>query len=105
MLASALFIIIADSIIKKESLIKGLTKTLVSPLMLVAYILYFVQIIIAVYIFRHGGELAVYTNLYIVFYSILGVLTGVLFFAEDLSFGQGVGVILALVGASLITLY
>ena len=44
MLASAVLIIIADSIIKKESLSHGFASTLGTPLMIIAYVLYFVQI-------------------------------------------------------------
>jgi hypothetical protein len=104
MLASALLIIIADAIIKKESLVHGFTNTFTSPLMILSYLLYFIQIIIAVYIFRKGGELAIYTNLYIIFYSILGILTGVIIFSEHLSIVHYVGIVFALIGAVLLNL-
>ncbi len=104
MVASALLIVIADSLIKKLSGEGSLAHIVFHPLMLLAYLLYFVQIIIAVYIFMHGGELAIYTNLYIIFYAILGVLSGVLIFSEHLSLVQGVGIIFALTGAVLLNI-
>lgn len=104
MLASAILIIVADAIIKKESLIHGFGSTFLSPLMLLSYFLYFVQIVVAVYIFRKGGELAIYTNLYIIFYSILGIITGVIIFGEHLSFVHYVGILFALVGAILLNI-
>ncbi len=102
--ASALLIIIADTFIKKVSLSGVSSHVLVSPFMLIAYALYFIQILIAVYIFAYGGELAIYANLYIIFYSILGVLFGVLIFNESLSLVQGIGIIFALMGAILINI-
>ena len=104
MLASALLIIIADTIIKKESLAHGLVNSLSTPLMFVAYALYFIQIIIAIYIFKKGGELAIYTNLYIIFYSILGILTGIIVFSEHISLMQSIGIVFALIGAVLLNL-
>jgi len=82
----------------------GFTNTFFSPLMLLAYFLYFIQIVIAIYIFRKGGELAIYTNLYIIFYSILGILTGVVIFSEHISIIQYVGVLFAVIGAILLNL-
>jgi hypothetical protein len=104
MLLSALLIIVADTIIKKVSLLGSIAHTLNQPLMYVAYVLYLIQIGIAVYIFKNGGELAIYTNLYIIFYSILGILSGVLIFSEHLSLVQGIGIIFALTGAILLNI-
>ena len=105
MVISALLIVIADTLIKKVSTLGALPHLLLSPLMLVAYALYFIQIVIAAYIFIHGGELAIYTNLYIIFYSIMGVLSGVLIFSEHLSLIQGIGIIFALTGAVLLNIH
>ena len=104
MLSSAVLIIVADAIIKKESLIHGFGNTFLSPLMFLSYFLYFIQIVIAVYIFRKGGELAIYTNLYIIFYSILGIITGVIIFGEHLSTIHYIGILFALTGAVLLNL-
>lgn len=97
---SALTVIVGDSIIKKVST-GTILLTLRDPLMLVAYLLYFVQIVCAIYIFIYKGELAIYANYYIVFYSILGIIFGILFFREHLNAIQMLGVVLALVGAVL----
>jgi len=104
MLASAVLIIIADTIIKKESISHEFLKSFSSPLMILAYFLYFIQIVIAIYIFKKGGELAIYTNLYIIFYSILGIIAGVLIFSEHISLLQGIGIVFALIGAVLLNL-
>lgn len=101
---SALLIIVADSIIKKESLSHGILGSIKTPLMFLAYFLYFVQIVIAILIFRKGGELAIYTNLYIIFYSIMGILAGVLVFSEHISIIQYIGIVFALIGAVLLNL-
>jgi drug/metabolite transporter (DMT)-like permease len=70
--------------------------------MIAILVFYFVQILIAIYIFVNQGELAVYGNIFIVFYSIMMVLMGVFFFKEQLTLLQGVGIILALSGALLL---
>ena len=97
---SALTVIIGDSIVKKIS-IGDFWSVLRDPWMLLVYLLYFLQIAFAVYIFIYKGELAVYANMYIVFYSILGIIFGVMFFKEGLSSIQFSGIILALIGAAL----
>jgi drug/metabolite transporter (DMT)-like permease len=97
---SALTVIVGDSIIKKISA-GTITQTLKDPLMLTVYVLYFAQIVFAIYIFLYKGELAIYANYYIIFYSILGILSGVLFFKEHLNAVQLVGIGLAMVAAVL----
>ncbi len=104
MTISALLIIVADSLIKKESLVHGIMGSLKTPLMILAYLLYFIQIVIAVYIFKKGGELAIYTNLYIIFYSIMGILAGFLVFSEHISTIQFIGIAFALIGAVLLNI-
>ena len=99
---SATFIILADSIIKKVSLQGSFTAAFLDPWMLVAYVLYFVQILFAIAIFTNKGELAIYTNLFIVFYSLFGVLIGVFFFKETLSYFQLAGVLFAIMAAILL---
>ena len=103
MVASAFLIIIADSLIKKVST-SGAGNVYLHPLMLLSYFLYFIQIVIAFYVFKYGGGLAVYTNLFIVFYSIFGVLMGVFVFSESLSLIQGIGIVLAMTGAVLLNI-
>ena len=98
---SALTVIVADAVIKKVSAGEKFLEILVDPWMILVYALYFIQILFAVYIFIHEGEIAIYSNLYNIFYGILGVLIGILFFKEGLSFVQMVGVVLGLAGTVL----
>lgn len=105
MVLSALLIATADTIIKKISISGVSTQALLSPLMFLVYFLYFIQIVITFYIFTHGGELAIYVNIYIIFYSILGVLSGLLIFNEMISLVQGIGIVLALTGVLLINFH
>lgn len=100
--ASALLIAAADSLIKRMSLQGSFLDALRSPWMIAVLLLYFVQILLAIYVFINRGELALYGNLFIVFYSILMVLAGVLLFREQLSYLQIFGVLLALSGAVLL---
>ena len=102
---SAIFIILADSLIKKISIQGSFAVAFLDPWMLVAYILYFVQILFAIAIFTNKGELAIYTNLFIVFYSLFGVLIGVLFFKESLSYFQMAGIFFAVIAAALLNWY
>src|ERR1043166_6332816 len=103
--ASALLITVADSLIKKTSISGGFFSALFSPWMLVLCALYFIQILMAIYIFMNRGSLAVYGNLYDVFYSILMVLTGIILFREQLTLLQIAGVCFAIVGGMLINGY
>ena len=99
---SATFIILADSLIKEVSIQGSFVSAFLNPWMLAAYILYFIQILFAIAIFTNRGELAIYTNLFIVFYSLFGVLIGVLFFKESLSSFQITGVLFAIIAAVLL---
>lgn len=99
---SATFIILADALIKKISIQGSFGIAFLDPWMLVAYVLYFIQILFAIAIFTNKGELAIYTNLFIVFYSLFGVLIGVLFFKESLSYFQMAGVFFAVIAALLL---
>ena len=99
---SAVLIAAADSLIKKASLQGVFSTAVVSWLMVLICVLYFIQILLAVYIFIHHGELSLYANLFIIFYSILTVLSGVLIFEEKITLLQGAGIVLALIGAVLI---
>lgn len=100
---SALLIAAADALIKVASKSANFWQTLKSPWMLLVYVLYFIQILLAIGIFVYKGELAIYTNLFIIFYSILGVALGVFYFQESLTAVQIAGIVLALFGAVLIS--
>ncbi len=99
---SALTVIVGDSIVKRISTGSTFFATLKDPWMLLVYLLYFLQILFAVYIFIYKGELAIYTNLYIIFYSILGIIFGIIFFKEGLNLVQIIGIALAILGGVLI---
>ncbi len=101
---SAIFVILADAIIKKVSVQGSFVAAFWDPWMLVAYTLYFVQILLAILVFINKGELAIYANLYVIFYCLAGVMVGILLFNEQLSTFQIAGVGLALVAAVLLNL-
>lgn len=100
--ASALLVTAADSLIKRITLQDGFLSAIVNPWTLFICALYFIQILLAIYIFVYHGDLAIYGNLFIIFYSILMLMAGVLLFGEQLSVLQYVGIFLALAGAILI---
>ena len=99
---SALLVTAADSLIKKITLQDGFLSAITNPWILLICAFYFVQILLAIYIFVYHGDLAVYGNLFIVFYAILMVLSNVFIFGGQLSLLQYTGIFLALVGAVLI---
>lgn len=99
---ATLITIIADAIAKKISKDQSMWMVLKNPWMIAVYVLYFFQILSAIYIFMHKGEFAVYTNLFVVFYSIFGVILGILYFQETLSLAQWIGIVFALAGVILI---
>jgi drug/metabolite transporter (DMT)-like permease len=68
------------------------------------YILYVIQIYLASYIFILKGELAIYTNLFIVFYGIFGIIVGVLYFKESITTIQTIGICFGLCGTILMNL-
>ncbi len=101
---SAVTIIFADAIIKKISLDQTFFDVLKNPWVILVYGLYLVQIFCAILIFIFWGEIAIYSNLFVVLYGILGVVIGILFFKESVSMIQMVGIGLGLVGAVLMNL-
>lgn len=105
MFASALLVVIADVIIKKISVTGDFMDALLNPWMVAVYILYFIQVLLAIYIFINDGGLAVYGNLYIVFYSVLMILGGFLLFKEEMTMLQMLGVVMAILGGVLINGY
>lgn len=99
---SAILIAIADSVIKTTAQSGNFLASATSPWMIAICVLYFVQILMAVFVFVHKGDLAIYANVFIVFYSILMVAIGMWYFGERVTSTQVVGIVLALVGAVLI---
>lgn len=101
-LLSALLIGIADALIKKISLTHSFLLALKDPWMLAICALYLIQVVMIVYIFAHKGDLVIYGNIFIICYSIITVLLGLLVFKEHVSIVQILGIVLALMGAYLI---
>ena len=101
---SAITIIIADSLIKRISTGQNFFGVIKDPWMILVYALYLIQIFFAIFIFIFKGELAIYTNLFIIFYGIFGIIIGILFFKETLSVIQIVGIGFGLIGAILMSL-
>src|SRR3989344_8220466 len=102
MFLSAFLIAVADALIKKTSVSGSFFSAVFNPWMVLILALYFIQILLALYIFLNKGELAVYGNVFMVFYAILMVLFGVVFFGEQLSTLQILGIVLGLTGALLL---
>lgn len=100
--ASVLVTVIADVLLKRGAENGGFLATILSPWMIVVCLLYLVQILLALYIFVHKADLAIYGNIFVVFYSILMVILGILIFKEHLTLWQGVGAALALGGIILL---
>jgi drug/metabolite transporter (DMT)-like permease len=101
---SAVTIIIADSLVKKISAGQTFLHIIKDPWTIAIYALYFVQIIFAMFIFILKGELAIYTNLFIIFYGIFGIIIGIMFFSETITLVQTIGIAFGLVGAILMNL-
>ena len=95
-------IILADALIKKVSQ-QSFLNILRDPWMIAVYGLYIIQIGFAIFIFMLKGELSIYTNLFIVFYGVFGVLIGITYFKETLSIIQIMGICFGLFGAILMT--
>jgi len=98
MLLSALIIVIADVLVKFDHCNRAVL-CLTSPLMIIACILYVIECLLAAYLFMHGGDLAIYANLFIAFYSVFCTLFGIFLFGEALTLWQVVGILLILLGA------
>lgn len=101
-MTTAILIAVADSFIKKSGMAGDFWGVLGSPLMLGAFILYFIQILLTLYIFINRGELAIYANLFVAFYSVFTILIGIFVFKEHISVMQGLGIAFALTGVFLI---
>ena len=72
--------------------------------MVIILLLYFAQIIFFAYVFAYQWKLGIVGVIQMVFYSITVVLAGLLIFGETLSFVQGIGIGLALIGIVLMNL-
>jgi drug/metabolite transporter (DMT)-like permease len=100
-LLSGVTIAVADALIKKISIQGGFWVTMMNPLMWIVYILYFVQIVFAVVVFLYQKELAVYSNIFLIFYSFSSLALGFLMFKEHINTVQLLGILLAIVAVML----
>jgi len=99
---SVLVTVVADVLLKRGAESGGFFATIFSPWMIAICVLYFAQILLALYVFAHKADLAIYGNIFVVFYSILMVILGIWIFNEHLTLWQGVGIAFALGGIVLL---
>lgn len=92
---------VADALIKKVSLTGNFWSSFLNPLMALILFLYLAQIALFIYTFRHNWNLGIVGNLQMVFYSLTVVIGGILFFGENISLIQSIGIGLALIGVIL----
>lgn len=95
---------VADFLIKKLAIAGNFWSELKSPLVIAIAILYIIQIAFLLYLFRNQGKIGIIGNLEMVFYSLTVVILGLTVFGEKLSIIQGVGILLALIGAILMSI-
>lgn len=101
---SVIVLVAADILIKKIAVAQNFLAGLKNPWLLIILILYFTQILLLIYIFSRNWKLGIVANLQIIFYSILMLLSGYLFFKETISPIQAIGIAIALGGIILINL-
>jgi multidrug transporter EmrE-like cation transporter len=96
---------VADVLIKKIFLPRTTFFTdIKNPLMLAVIILYLVQIVIFAYIFDRKAELGIVGIIQTALYAIIVIGSGLLFFNEDISLVQGIGIGVAILGVVLMNL-
>jgi drug/metabolite transporter (DMT)-like permease len=96
---------IADVLIKKAAFhTENFWEALKSPILLAAIALYIVQMLVFLYVFVHKAELGIVGIIQMVLYAIIVIGAGVLFFQEDISLLQGIGIGIALVGVILMNI-
>jgi uncharacterized membrane protein len=95
---------VADFLIKDVAIKGGFLSALKNPLVLIIILLYAIQIAFLFYIFRNHGKIGIVGNLQMVFYSLTVVILGLVVFGEKISIVQGVGVLLAVIGAILMSI-
>lgn len=95
---------IADVLLKKTQTAGSFVEALTSPWMIGAILLYFFQIYFFTYLFFHGAKLINVGIMQTVFYALIVIIAGVLFFGETLSAIKIIGIILALSGVFLLNL-
>lgn len=94
---------VADVCLKRAALPGSLANALRSPWMLVAVILYLMQVVLFVVVFSNGWKLSAVGILQTALYAVITLSAGVLLFGEVLSLQQTVGVIFAFIGVLLLS--
>lgn len=95
---------VADTLIKKVSLTGNFWSVFLNPLMALIVFLYLCQIALFIHIFKYNWHLGIVGNLEVVFYSLTLIIIGIIFFGENISLIQGIGIGLALIGVILMNI-
>ena len=101
---AGLAVAVADALIKKTAVSGSFSSAIKNPLMFFILLLYLAQVLFFIYVFIHKWDLGIVGNLQMVFYSLGVIIIGVLGFGETLSSTQIAGIVLALIGATLMNL-
>ena len=100
--AAGLSVAVGDMLIKKVGMASAsMTSAMVHPLMAAALGFYVLQILLFAYVFVRRWELGIVALLQMAFYSSACVLMGRFLFGERVTFQQGLGMLLAFLGAVL----
>lgn len=95
----------ADVIIKKTAFHESsFWAALKNPLLLSVIALYMVQIVVFLYVFVRKAELGIVGIIQTALYAIIVIGSGILFFNEDISLVQGIGIGLAILGVVLMNI-
>lgn len=96
---------VADGLVKKSAFdTENFWIALKNPLMILAVLLYLLQIIIFTYIFVKKWNLGIVGILQMMIYAALVIVAGITFFQEKITPTHGAGMILALAAAILLNL-
>jgi drug/metabolite transporter (DMT)-like permease len=95
---------IADVFIKKAAFSADFKAVLKNPLMLAVVGLYLIQILVFAYVFAKKAELGAVGIIQTALYAIIVIGSGIIFFKEDVSLQQGIGMALAIIGVIVINL-
>ncbi len=96
---------VADGLVKKSAFdTENFWIALKNPLMILAIMLYMLQIIIFAYIFVKKWNLGIVGIMQMMIYAALVIVAGITFFQEKITPAHGAGMILALAAAVLMNL-
>ncbi len=99
LVVAASSVAVADGLIKQSAFkTESFLVAVKNPLMIVAILLYIVQVILFAYIFVKRWELGIVGLMQMVIYAAVVIFLGVFFFNEKITLTQGIGMGLALIG-------